>query len=128
MNKITALSIFIQFVLISFCQGQQTLKEPMTSKDDQIVCKPITAEQMKRMEILEPVVFKQYEKVIEWPDAIEYIFSDSKKYAAILFEFMTIERGCCPSAAISLKFEPNSTKVSLILGGSQKLKERYRPQ
>lgn len=126
MNKITALSFFISIVVVSFCQGQQTLAETIASKDDQIVCKPITAEQMKRMNILEPIVFKQYEKVIELPDAMEYVFADSEKFASILFEFMTIERDCCPSATISLKFEPNSSKVSLILGGSQKLKERYK--
>ena len=60
-------------------------------------------------------------------DAIEYVFADSKKYAPLLLEFMTIERDCCPSAAMNLKFEPNSSRVSLILGGSQKLKERYKP-
>jgi hypothetical protein len=127
MSKITALSFFISIVVVSFCQGQQTLTGTIASKDDQIVCKPITVEQMKRMEILEPIVFKQYEKVIELPDAMEYVFADSKKYASILLEFMTIERDCCPSTTMSLKFEPSSSKVSLILGGSQKLKERYKP-
>ena len=127
MIKIASLTIFISIAALSICQGQQKLNESIVSNDDQIVCKPITDKQMKRMEILEPVIFKQYEKIIELPDAIEYVFADSKKYAPLLLEFMTIERDCCPSAAMNLKFEPNSSRVSLILGGSQKLKERYKP-
>jgi hypothetical protein len=86
-------------------------------------CKMTSVEQMKRSEELKATLFKKYDKLNESPDAIELVYADGKKYSPLLIEFINSERVCCPFYTFDLKFEPNSEKVSLIIGGSPQIKE-----
>jgi hypothetical protein len=81
---------------------------------------------MKRSEELKATLFKEYEKINELPEAIEVIYADGKKYAPLLVEFINSERACCPFFTFDLKFEPNSDKISLTVGGSPRIKEMVK--
>lgn len=99
----------------------------MASSDTtSLVCKLTSEQQMKRSEELKATVFNKYEKLNETADAVELVYSDSKKYAPMLVEFINSERDCCPFFAFDLKFLSNSDKVSLTIGGSPKIKEMIK--
>ena len=91
-----------------------------------LVCTLTSEEQMKRSEELKATIFKEYEQLNESADAVELVYSDSKKYAPILVEFINSERACCPFFTFDLKFLPNSEKVSLTIGGSPRIKEMIK--
>lgn len=118
---------------LSAC-GQKSCKDKCCAKSANVltkdttalVCKLTSEEQMKRSEELRATVFKKYEKINETADAVELIYSDSKKNAPMLVEFITTERVCCPFFTFDLKFLPNSDKVSLTIGGSPKIKEMIK--
>lgn len=91
-----------------------------------LTCKLTNAEQAAREEKLRATVFSKYEKINETDDALELIYADGKQYAPILLDFIITERECCPFFTFNMKFEPNSNKVSLIIGGSPKMKEMLK--
>lgn len=91
-----------------------------------LVCKLTSEEKMKRSEELKNTLFKEYEKLNEFPEAVELVYADAKKYAPLLVEFINSERDCCPFFTFNLKFEPNSEKVSLTIGGSARIKEMIK--
>lgn len=131
MKKYIIISGIIALFYISAC-GQickdkacTTASKATTSKTDSValVCKLTPEQQQKRSEELRNTVFKKFEKLNELPDAVELIYSDAKTYAPVLVEFITTERACCPFFTFDLKFEPNSDKVALTIGGSAKIKE-----
>jgi hypothetical protein len=137
MKKTLMLSIAVTALCFSAC-GQKSGKDKCCSKKNStitttastdtttLVCKLTTEEQMKRSEELKATVFKKYEKLNEFPDAVELVYSDSKKYAPMLVEFINSERACCPFFTFDLKFLPNSDKVSLTIGRSPKIKEMVK--
>ena len=132
MKKYILLSGIVALFYLSAC-GKSLCKDEAcssgaktaTSQMDSIplVCKLTPEQQQKRSEELRNTVFKKYEKLNELPDGVELIYSDAKTYAPILVEFITTERACCPFFTFDLKFEPNSDKVALTIGGSAKIKE-----
>jgi hypothetical protein len=101
-------------------------KASNTISDTALVCKLSPDAKLERVEKLRETVFKGYEKMNELPDAIELVYSDGKKYAPLLVEFINSERDCCPFFTFNIKFEPNSEKVSLTVGGSAKIKEMIK--
>src|ERR1700752_4477355 len=102
-------------------QTSMTLPDTAT-----LVCKLTSAELMKRSEELKATLFEDYEKLNETEDAVELVYADSKKYAPLLVEFINSERECCPFFTFTLKFEPNSEKVSITIGGSPRIKEMIK--
>jgi hypothetical protein len=137
MKKIIIISLVIMAFAFSAC-GQKSCSEKC-SKDKKttqtnnsqsdttnLVCKLTTEEQMKRGEELRSTVFKEYEKLNEFPEAVELVYADGKKYSPILVEFINTERACCPFFTFDLKFLPNSDKVSLTIGGSPKIKDMVK--
>lgn len=87
------------------------------------VCKPITKEQMEKIEKASAILFKEYEKINEYSESMEFVYTDAMKYAPYILDFISIERLCCPSYSFFIKFTADSKKVSLIVGGSSKIKE-----
>jgi hypothetical protein len=136
MKNIIIMTVLIAVFGISAC-GKKVCKDNCSIDNTQkranmsvnkadttnLVCKLTTEEQMKRGEELRNTVFKEYEKLNEFPEAVQLVYSDSKKYAPILVDFINTERACCPFFTFELKFEPNSDNVSLTIGGSPKIKE-----
>ncbi len=140
MKKILILSAITALFYLSAC-GQKacsgkgccksttlstTTQSTAISDTTALVCKLTSEEQMKRGELLKKTVFKEYEKLNELPDGVELIYTDGTKYAPLLVEFINSERACCPFFTFNLKFEPNSDKVALTVGGSPRIKEMIK--
>ena len=86
-------------------------------------CFKISKEQFAKIEKVMPILFKEYVKINEYNDCLEYVYSDREKYSSLILDFISVEHVCCPAYTFYIKFSPNSNNVSLIIGGSKKIKE-----
>jgi hypothetical protein len=86
-------------------------------------CHKISKEQLAKIEKVLPILFKQYSKINEFNDCLEFVYNDFEKYAQPILDFISVERVCCPSYTYYMKTYPDKNQVSLVVGGSPKIKE-----
>ncbi len=128
----------------TFCNEQQTVNKPTTkiiqqatdttkivspffwnkiNEDGLGSCNKISKEQMLRINKVHPILFKEYSTINEYGECLEFIYDDVDKYSPLILDFISVERVCCPQYTFYIKFYPTGNKVSLIVGGNEKIKE-----
>ena len=142
MNKLFLITTVALTMLFSSCNGQtnKSKKESVntiqtkTNKSsspflwDKIdestleTCNKISKEQFAKINKVMPILFKEYTKINEFDESLEYVYNDVDKFSPLILDFISVERVCCPAYTFYIKFSPNSKTVSLIIGGSKKIK------
>lgn len=137
MNRLLLVLTVAFAILTGSCNGQtnkdiEQLKSDKSSspfKWDKIdesslgSCRKVTKVQMAIIDKVFPILFKEYNKINEFEESLEFVYTDVEKYSPLILDFIRIERVCCPAYTLYMKFSPNSNTVSLIVGGSKKIKE-----
>lgn len=88
-----------------------------------IACTLSEQEQARRQQEIASVLFKGVDAVSELADGYALAFPAADEWVERLFEFVSVERKCCPFISFELVFEPAQGPVRLRLRGGEGTKQ-----
>lgn len=94
---------------------------------EQLVCKLIGAEKMKKKELLKTEIFSQVKGIDELENGYILKFEDKDDILLKLTDYLMIEKECCPFFIFDLNIQPNSNGISLKITGQEGAKDMLKP-
>ena len=92
------------------------------SETQELACRLIGAELAERKATIATELLNHAEAITELPAGYELRFAGSEDWVECVFEFVRLERQCCPFIRFEVGLSPNDGPVSLRLLGNPEVK------